>query len=220
MSSFITRFLASMSMKDSKSTQPAEARPRRHERSSRNHHHRSSRHSQYRSSYVYDSDETEVETDDEPPANSLMLDLGPDYSPKAMSTISFPSPPTRGGTLLFETDEMDNSPQHIETRQPSAAAQAHPKPAQYYNSTSAAQAEAAAWEVLEQVIHWVPTARASGIKNISLHRRVTMGMVEVYTQNVDLGEASGCMGPGKVLNRQTTLSQTELSGGSCVRGWE
>ncbi|QRW25245.1 hypothetical protein RhiXN_07194 [Rhizoctonia solani] len=128
MSSFITRFLASMSMKDSKSTQPAEARPRRHERSSRNHHHRSSRHSQYRSSYVYDSDETEVETDDEPPANSLMLDLGPDYSPKAMSTISFPSPPTRGGTLLFETDEMDNSPQHIETRQPSAAAQAIPSP--------------------------------------------------------------------------------------------
>ncbi|CAE6378038.1 unnamed protein product [Rhizoctonia solani] len=139
MSSFITRFLASMSMKDSKSTQAAEARPRRHERSSRHNH--SSRHSHHRSSYVYDSDETEVETDDEPPANSLMLDLGPDYSPKAMSTISFPSPPTRGATLLFETDEMDNSPQHIETRQPSAAAQSHRKPVQYYDPTSAAQAE-------------------------------------------------------------------------------
>ncbi|KAL5638231.1 hypothetical protein ACGC1H_005063 [Rhizoctonia solani] len=138
MSSFITRFLASMSMKDSKTTQPAESRPRKHERSSR-HHHSSSRHKHYRSSYVYDSDETEVETDDEPPANSLMLDLGPDYSPKAMSSISFPSPPTRGSTLLFETDAMDNSPQHIETRQPSAAAR---KPVQYYNTT-AAQAEAA-----------------------------------------------------------------------------
>ncbi|EUC57459.1 hypothetical protein RSOL_222290 [Rhizoctonia solani AG-3 Rhs1AP] len=137
MSSFITRFLASMSMKDSKPTaQPAESRPRKHERSSR-HHHSSSRQNQYRSSYVYDSDETEVETDDEPPANSLMLDLGPDYSPKAMSSISFPSPPTRGSTLLFETDEMDNSPQHIETRNPSAAAR---KPVQY---TTAAQAEAA-----------------------------------------------------------------------------
>ncbi|CAE6392656.1 unnamed protein product [Rhizoctonia solani] len=156
MSSFITRFLASMSMKDSKSTQAAEARPRRHERSSRHHRH-SSRHSHYRSSYVYDSDETEVETDDEPPANSLMLDLGPDYSPKAMSTISFPSPPTRGTTLLFETDEMDNSPQHIETRQPSAAAQSR-KPVQYYDPTSAAQAEAATWSVLEQVIQRVPTA--------------------------------------------------------------
>ena len=70
-----------------------------------------------------------------------MLDLGPDYSPKAMSTISFPSPPTRGATLLFETDEMDNSPQHIETRQPSAAAQSHRKPVQYYDPNAAAQAE-------------------------------------------------------------------------------
>ncbi|KAG8736163.1 hypothetical protein FRC11_002807 [Ceratobasidium sp. 423] len=136
MSSFITRFLASMSMKDSKTSQATETRPRRHERSSRNH---SSRHD-YRSAY-YDSDETEVETDDEPPANSLMLDLGPDYSPKTMSTISFPSPPTRGTTLLFETDEMDNSPQHIETRQPSAAAQPHRKPVQYYDANAAAQAE-------------------------------------------------------------------------------
>ncbi|KAH7329876.1 hypothetical protein B0J17DRAFT_632607 [Rhizoctonia solani] len=139
MSSFITRFLASMSMKESKPTQAAETRPRRHERSSR-HHHRPSRRDHYRSSY-YDSDETEVETDDEPPANSLMLDLGPDYSPKTMSTISFPSPPTRGATLLFETDDMDNSPQHLETRQPSAAAQSHRKPVQY--DTSAAQTEAA-----------------------------------------------------------------------------
>ncbi|CAE6415482.1 unnamed protein product [Rhizoctonia solani] len=151
MSSFITRFLASMSVKDSKTSQTTETRPRRHDRSSRH----SSRHD-YRSSY-YDSDETEVETDDEPPANSLMLDLGPDYSPKAMSTISFPSPPTRGGTLLFETDEMDNSPQHIETRQPSAAVQSR-KPVQYYDATAAAQAEAATWEVLEQVIHRIPTA--------------------------------------------------------------
>ncbi|CAE6386758.1 unnamed protein product [Rhizoctonia solani] len=160
MSSFITRFIASMSMKDSKTPQPTDSRPRRHERSSHHHHHHSSsRRNHRRSSYVYDSDETEVETDDEPPANSLMLDLGPDFSPKAMSTISFPSPPTRGSTVLFETDEMDNSPQHIETRHPPAAVhgQTHRKPVQHYDTT-AAQAEAAAWEVLEQIVHWVPTA--------------------------------------------------------------
>ncbi|CUA74551.1 hypothetical protein RSOLAG22IIIB_05611 [Rhizoctonia solani] len=132
-----------MSMKDSKTPQPTDSRPRRHERSSHHHHHSSSRRNHRRSSYVYDSDETEVETDDEPPANSLMLDLGPDFSPKAMSTISFPSPPTRGSTVLFETDEMDNSPQHIETRHPSAAVihgQTHRKSVQYYDTT-AAQAE-------------------------------------------------------------------------------
>ncbi|CAE7162736.1 unnamed protein product [Rhizoctonia solani] len=149
MSSFITRFLASMSMKDSKTAQATETRPRRHERSSRRHH------NSHRSSYVYDSDETEVETDDEPPANSLMLDLGPDYSPKAMSTISFPSPPTHNSALIFQ-DQMVNSPQPIdETRHASAAVQR--KPVQYYDTTSAAQ-EAATWEVLEQIVYRVPTA--------------------------------------------------------------
>lgn len=71
-----------------------------------------------------------------------MLDLGPDYSPKAMSSISFPSPP-QSSILLFETDDADfsASPQHIERHQPSAAttAVAKPKrkPVQYYDAPAA-----------------------------------------------------------------------------------
>ncbi|KAG8710648.1 hypothetical protein FRC08_016893 [Ceratobasidium sp. 394] len=67
MSSFITRFLANMTMKESKTTPATESRPRRHERSSKQHHHHRSRHDYYRSSYVYDSD---TESDDEPPSVS------------------------------------------------------------------------------------------------------------------------------------------------------
>ncbi|KAF8608146.1 hypothetical protein BDV93DRAFT_519209 [Ceratobasidium sp. AG-I] len=144
MSSFITRFLANMTTKDPKpAPAPApEARPRRHERSSRHHehHHHRSRHDYHRSSYIEDSDE---DTDDEPLSeNSLMLDLGPDYSPKAMSSISFPSPPPQS-TILFETDDMDLglSAQHIEQhRSPAAtAAVAKPKrkPVQYYDAPAA-----------------------------------------------------------------------------------
>ena len=72
-----------------------------------------------------------------------MLDLGPDYSPKAMSSISFPSPPHQS-TILFETDDMDLglSAQHIEQhRSPAAAtaAVAKPKrkPVQYYDAPAA-----------------------------------------------------------------------------------
>ncbi|KAG8745180.1 hypothetical protein FRC10_008633 [Ceratobasidium sp. 414] len=139
MSSFITRFLANMTMKESKTTPATESRPRRHERSSKqHHHHHRSRHDYYRSSYVYDSD---TETDDEPLSeNSLMLDLGPDYSPKTMSTISFPSPVMRGSTVLFETEDLDASPEHIEVSKPAAAAtssQVKRKPVQYYDAPTA-----------------------------------------------------------------------------------
>ncbi|QRW12584.1 hypothetical protein RhiLY_11583 [Ceratobasidium sp. AG-Ba] len=148
MSSFITRFLANMTMKDSKNTtQASESRPRRHERSSKHHHHHHrSRHDYYRSSYVYDSDS---ETDDEPPSeNSLMLDLGPDYSPKTMSTISFPSPVMRGSTVLFDSGDLDTSPEHIEVAQPARAATNNAnirrKPVQYYDEP-AAQSEVSAY---------------------------------------------------------------------------
>ncbi|KAG9120444.1 hypothetical protein FRC07_004059 [Ceratobasidium sp. 392] len=140
MSSFITRFLANMTMKESKTTTTStESRPRRHERSSKqNHYHHRSRHDYYRSSYVYDSD---TDTDDEPPSeNSLMLDLGPDYSPKTMSTISFPSPVMRGSTVLFESEDLDASPQHVEVPKPAAAvtnSQVKRKPVQYYDAPAA-----------------------------------------------------------------------------------
>ncbi|QRV83953.1 hypothetical protein RhiJN_11969 [Ceratobasidium sp. AG-Ba] len=90
MSSFITRFLANMTMKDSKNTtQASESRPRRHERSSKHHHHHHrSRHDYYRSSYVYDSDS---ETDDEPPSeNSLMLTWAQIIRPRRCRRSAFP----------------------------------------------------------------------------------------------------------------------------------
>lgn len=74
--------------------------------------------------------------------NSLMLDLGPDYSPKAMSSISFPSPPHQS-IILFETDDVDLgvSTQHIEQHRSPAAttAVAKPKrkPVQYYDAPAA-----------------------------------------------------------------------------------
>ncbi|KAB5593293.1 hypothetical protein CTheo_3296 [Ceratobasidium theobromae] len=139
--SFLTRFLSNMTaMKESQATQVAEARPRRHERSHRNRHL-----PRHHSRYVSDSDETETELDDEPPSNSLMLDLGPDYSPKAMSTISCPSPPPRGPSIFFETDDIVyspiSSPQHVKPLKPSAVSQPHHKPEQYH-APSAAQVEA------------------------------------------------------------------------------
>jgi hypothetical protein len=68
-----------------------------------------------------------------------MLDLGPDFSPKAMSSISFPSPPMRGSAVLFETDDLDSSPQHIEVYKPApaAGAQTKRKSVQYYDAPAA-----------------------------------------------------------------------------------
>lgn len=69
-----------------------------------------------------------------------MLDLGPDYSPKAMSSISFPSPPHQS-IILFETDDVDlgADPVHIEQHQPPTATNAKPKrkPVQYYDAPAA-----------------------------------------------------------------------------------
>ncbi|KAG8726070.1 hypothetical protein FRC12_023737 [Ceratobasidium sp. 428] len=143
MSSFITRFLANMTMKESKTAPATEPRTRRHERSSKQpQQHYRTRHDYYRSSYIEDSD---TDTDDEPLSeNSLMLDLGPEYSPKTMSTISFPSPVMRGSTILFESEDLGESPQHVEVHKPAAAvtnSQVKRKPVQYYDAP-AAQSEA------------------------------------------------------------------------------